>query len=242
MSVGGILGDAWQLYTRFFTRFFVIAAIVSLVVNLVNAIVGSLVGSGAGAAVLLAFISVLVSLVGTFWLQGALVYAVSDVRDGRIDTTVGEVFERVRPELGTLIVAGILAALGIALGFVLLIVPGLILLTWWCLIVPVIVVEGKRVGEAFTRSRELVRGHGWTVFGVVVITAILSGIAAGIIESIFSFLGDFLRYWIGGTIASAIVTPFFAVALTLMFFRLVELERGANAPVLPPEAPQVSPE
>jgi hypothetical protein len=242
VSVGGVLGDAWQLYTRFFMRFFVIAAIVSLVVNLLNAIVGSLVGSGTGAAVLLAFISVLVSLVGTFWLQGALVYAVSDVRDGRIDTTVGEVFERVRPELGTLILAGVLAALGIALGFVLLIVPGLILLTWWCLIVPVIVLEGKRVGEAFTRSRELVRGHGWTVFGVVVITAILSGIAAGIIESIFSFLGDFLRYWIGGTIASAIVTPFFAVALTLMFFRLVELERGADATVLPPEAPQVSPE
>jgi hypothetical protein len=242
VSVGGILGDAWQLYTRFFMRFFVIAAIVSLVVNLLNAIVGSLVGSGAGAAVLLAFISVLVSLVGTFWLQGALVYAVSDVRDDRIDTTVGEVFERVRPELGTLILAGVLAAIGIAVGFVLLIVPGLILLTWWCLIVPVIVLEGKRVGEAFTRSRELVRGHGWTVFGVVVITAILSGIAAGIIESIFSFLGDFLRYWIGGTIASAIVTPFFAVALTLMFFRLVERERDANAPVLPSEVPRVSPE
>jgi hypothetical protein len=242
VSVGGILGAAWQLYTRFFMRFFVIAAIVSLVVNLVNALVGSVVGSGAGAAVLLAFISILVSLVGTFWLQGALVYAVSDVRDGRIDTTVGEVFERVRPQLGTLIVAGVLAALGIAVGFVFLIVPGLILLTWWCLIVPVIVLEGKRVGEAFTRSRELVRGHGWTVFGVVVITAIVSGIAAGIIESIFSFLGDFLRYWIGGTIASAIVTPFFAVALTLMFFRLVELERGPSAPVLPAEAPQVSAE
>jgi hypothetical protein len=240
VSVRGILGDAWQLYTRFFTRFFVIAAIVSLVVNLLNAIVGSLVGSGAGAAVLLALISVLVSLVGTFWLQGALVYAVSDVRDGRIDTTVREVFERLRPDLGTLILAGILAALGIAVGFVLLIVPGLILLTWWCLIVPVIVLEGKRVGEAFTRSRELVRGHGWTVFGVVVITAIVTGIASGIIESIFSFLGDFLRYWIGGTIASAIVTPFLAVALTLMFFRLVELERGA--PALATEPSQTSAE
>ena len=242
MSVGGILGEAWQLYTRFFTRFFVIAAIVSVVINLLNAIVGSVVGSGTGAAVLLAFVSLLVSLVGTFWLQGALAYAVADVRDGRIDTTVGEVFERVRPQLGTLILAGVLAALGIACGFVLLIVPGLILLTWWCLIVPVIVLEGKHVGESFGRSRELVRGHGWTVFGVVVITAILTAIAAGIIESIFSFLGDFLRYWIGGTIASAITTPFFAVALTLMFFRLAELERGADVPAMAPDAPPVSPE
>ena len=89
-------------------------------------------------------------------MQGALVYAVEDVRDGRIDSSIGELFERVRPYLGTLIISGILAGLGIAVGLVLLIVPGLILLTWWCLIVPVIVLEGRQVGEAFTRSRELV--------------------------------------------------------------------------------------
>ena len=40
--------------------------------------------------------------------------------------------------------------------------------------------------------------------------------------SIFSFLGSFLRYWIGGSIASAIVGPFFAVALTLVYYALVE--------------------
>jgi hypothetical protein len=49
-----------------------------------------------------------------------------------------------------LIVAGLLAGIGIAIGLVFLIVPGLILLTWWCLIVPVVVLEGKQVGEAFT--------------------------------------------------------------------------------------------
>ena len=228
MTVGDILGESWRLYTRFFTRFFVIAAIVFLIVNLVNAIFGSVLGSGTGASVLLALISVLVSLVGTFWLQGALVHAVDDVRDGRIDSSLGEVFERVRPQLGTLIGAGLLAGIGIAIGLVLLIVPGLILLTWWCLIAPVIVMERKSVGESFGRSRELVRGHAWTVFGVVVIVTILSGIASGIIQSIFFFLPSFLRYWIGGTIASAVVGPFLAVALTLMYFRLVELARGSS--------------
>ena len=235
MTVGGVLGEAWRLYTRFFTRFFVIAAVVYLVINLLNALVGTLVGHGAGIAVLLALVTTVVSLVGTFWLQGALVYAVDDVRDGRIDTTVEQVFERVRPYLGTLIVAGILAGLGIAIGLVLLIVPGLVLLTWWSLIVPVVVLDGKPVGEAFTRSRELVRGHGWPVFGVVVITVVLSAIASGIIQSIFSFLGSFLRYWIGGTIASAVVGPFLAVALTLMYFKLRDLREGAPAV---PAAPQ----
>ena len=222
MTVGGILGEAWKLYTRFFTRFFVIALIVYLVVNLLNALIGSLFGHGAGIAVLLALITLVISIVGTFWLQGALVYAVSDVRDGTVDTTVSQVFERVQPLLGTLIAAGLLAGLGIAVGFIFVIVPGLVLLTWWCLIVPVIVLEGKQIGESFTRSRELVRGHGWTVFGVVIISGLLVAISSGIIESIFSFLGSFLRYWIGGSIASAIVGPFFAVALTLVYYALVE--------------------
>jgi hypothetical protein len=222
VSVGGILGEAWGLYTKFFVRFFLIALIVFLITNLLNALLGSLVSSSSGLIVFVALLTVVVSLVGTFWLQGALVYAVEDVRDGRIDSSIGELFERVRPYLGTLIGAGILAGLGIALGFVLLIVPGLILLTWWCLIAPVIVLEGKHVGESFGRSRELVRGHGWTVFGVVIISVLLTAIASGIIRAIFSFLGHFLSIWIGGSIASAIVEPFLAIALTLMYFHLRE--------------------
>jgi hypothetical protein len=241
MSFSDVLGETWNLYTRFFTRFFVLAAIVYLIVNLLNALVSSAFGHGAGAASLLALVTVVVSFVGTFWLQGALVYAVDDVRDGRIDTTVGEVFERVRPYLGTLIVAGIVAGFGIAIGLVLLIVPGLVLLTWWALLVPVIVLEKKPMGEAFGRSRELVRGHGWTVFAVVIVTAILTGIVSGIIQGIFSFLGDFLRYWIGGTIAGAITGPFMAIALTVMYFRLRGTEPAQVAgPVAEPEplAPQ----
>jgi hypothetical protein len=230
VTVGGVLGEAWKLYIRFFGRFFVVAAIVYLVVNLVNAVLGAVIGTSAGVVALVAIITMVVSLVGTFWLQGALVYAVDDVRDGRIDSSIGELFERVRPHLGALILAGIVAGFGIAIGLVLLIVPGLVLLTWWCLIAPVIVLEGKQMGEAFTRSRELVRGHGWTVFGIVVVTAIASAIASAVIQSIFAFLGSFLRYWIGGTIASAIVGPFLAIALTLTYF---ELRQGSGEPVAP---------
>jgi hypothetical protein len=236
VTVGGILSEAWRLYTKFFTRFFVVAAIVFLIINLLGALLGEVAGSGGGVAPLVALIATVVSLVGTFWLQGALVYAVDDVRDGRIDSSVGELFERVRPYLWTLIGAGLLAGLGVAVGLVLLIVPGLILLTWWCLIVPVIVLEGKRVGESFGRSRELVRGHGWAVFGVVILTFLASAIASGLIQGIFSFLNAFLRYWIGGTIANAIVDPFLAVALTLMYFHLRE-SPAAETPAAPEADP-----
>ena len=58
-----------------------------------------------------------------------------------------------------LIVVGILAGIAIAIGFVLLIIPGLFLITIWSVIVPVIVIERTGVFDSFGRSRELVKGQ-----------------------------------------------------------------------------------
>ena len=90
-----------------------------------------------------AILAALVSLVALFWLQATLVKAVDDVRDGRADLSVSDTFEAARAHLAPVLVAGLIAGIGIAIGFVLLIVPGLVLLTFWCLIVPSIVIEGK---------------------------------------------------------------------------------------------------
>jgi len=178
---------------------------------------------------LLAILGFATAVVGTTWLQGALVYAVQDARDGSFDATVGEVFSRVSPAILPLLVAGLLAGLGIAVGLVLLIVPGLFLLTIWAVIAPVIVIEKTPALEAFGRSRELVRGHGWTVFGIVIITGLLTGIASGILQAAFSFLPEFLEILVGGTIAQAIVAPFSAIALAVTYFRLRDAHGGEPA-------------
>jgi hypothetical protein len=180
-----------------------------------------------------AILSAIISLIAVFWVQGALVRAVDDVRDGRADLSLGDTFERVRPQLASIIVAGILAVLGVLLGLVLLIVPGLVLLTWWVLIVPVIVLEGRSAGEAFSRSRELVRGYGWSVFGVIVLTILLI-IAFNIVLSIVLIpFADWLQSFLSNIISGTLTTPFIAVAWTLLYYRL----RGAKeqAAVPPPE-------
>jgi hypothetical protein len=129
-----------------------------------------------------------------------------------------------------LIVAGILAGIGILLGLILVIVPGLYLLTIWSMIVPVIVLEGRSAGESFARSREIVRGNGWSVFGLVIVTFLLVAIATTIIQLIFSPLPDFLDTWLGSLVAHSLTVPFAAAALTTAYFRLTASERVA-APV-----------
>jgi hypothetical protein len=223
MTIGAVLDEAWTLYTRFFVNFFLIALVVFATINLLYALVVTAISNGNGGAVaLLGLIGVATAVVGATWLQGAFVYAVQDARDGTFDASIGEVFARVSPFIGRLLVAGILAGLGIALGLVLLIVPGLFLLTIWAVIAPVIVVENSRALDAFGRSRELVRGHGWTVFGIVVIVGLLSAIASSLLQAAFSFLPLFLEILVGSTIAQAVVAPFGAIALAITYFRLRE--------------------
>ncbi len=138
MSVGSVLGEAWRLYTRFFVRFFALSAVVFLITNLASAVLVEAVGTDStGAALLVSIVVAAVIVVGTYWLQGALVFALQDVRDGSFDATNDQILRKVRPFLGTLVVAGLLAGLGIAVGLVLLVAPGVVLVTWWALISPV---------------------------------------------------------------------------------------------------------
>jgi hypothetical protein len=231
MSIGAVLDEAWTLFTRFFLRFFVLALVVFAVVNLLFAlIVEAISADNSGRALWLAILGIATAVIGTTWLQGAFVYAVQDARDGSFDATLGEVFSRVSPSILPLLIAGLLAGLGIVAGLILLVVPGLFLMTIWAVIAPVIVLEKRPPLAAFGRSRELVRGHGWTVFGIVVITGLLTGIASSILQAAFSFLPRFLEILVGGTIAQAIVAPFSAIALAITYFRLRDAHGGELAP------------
>jgi Membrane domain of glycerophosphoryl diester phosphodiesterase len=235
MTVSGVLSEAIELYRRFFMRFFLTAAAVFVVLNLLTAIAADVSDDGSDAvAALWSLASLIALIVGSLWLQGALTATVADVRDGRADEDIEATFRRVRPALGTLFVVGILTGLGIALGFVLLIVPGLFLLTRWILVTPAVVLERKSATDAMRRSWELVRGHGWPVFGVIVLTILVSGIAQSIAIALFAFLPEFFQTWIGGLVANSLVAPFVALAWTVMYFRL----RGEPDAVLapPPEA------
>jgi hypothetical protein len=220
MDVGDVLSDAWNLYKRFLWQFFLTAFVVFVVLDLLSALAASASGDGAAAAVFWGLIAAVISVVGYFWVQGALVELVRDVRDGRADSTIAETYAAVRPRLPALIVAGVLAAIAIGIGLLLLIVPGLFLLTIWSMLVPVIVLEARSAGESFTRSREVVRGNGWSVFSLIFITFLLVLIASAVIRLLFAPLPDFLDAWLGSLIAHSLTIPFAAAALTTAYFRL----------------------
>jgi hypothetical protein len=230
VAIGDVLGEAWALYKRFLKQFFLTALVVFAVLDLLSALANSAEGDGTAASAFWGLVAVVIGIVGYFWVQGALVELVRDVRDGISDGSIAETYKAVQPRLAALIVAGILAGIGIFLGLILLVVPGLYLLTIWSMIVPVVVLEGKSAGESFARSREIVRGNGWSVFGLVIVTFLLVGIASGVIQLVFAPLPDFLDTWLGSLVAHSLTVPFAAAALTTAYFRLTGSAPAAVTP------------
>src|SRR5215204_120029 len=221
ISAGEVIGGGWDLFKRFWRHLIPIALVVYLAISLL-ALVLTLI-----AGILGAIISVFVSIAGVFWLQAALVEAVRDVRDGRADLSIQETLRRTWPRVPTVAVAGLLAGIAIAIGFV--------LLTIWSLIIPAIVIEGRGVIESFGRSRELVRGYGWTVCGVVGLTCLLLIAVSVVVGIVLSPLEDSIQRYVSDVISNTIFAPFVAATWTLMYFRLRELKEPepASEPVAP---------
>src|SRR6478752_5211508 len=146
----------------------VIASAVAIYKDQAAALLGAAVVVFAVEAVLtllLGIVGSLLSIVIAVFFQGMVVQLVRDVQDGRRDSSVGELFKSVAPVAWPLFAVSLLAGIAIAIGFVLLIVPGLFLMTIWSVVAPIVVVENPGVFATFGRSRELVRGYGWQVFG-----------------------------------------------------------------------------
>lgn len=222
--LAGVLGEAWTMYQRHARHLLTIAFVVYVVAALVQLLlIGALDWFGA-------LLAVVVGIVAAFLLQAALVKAVEDVRDGRADLTLGDTLRAAQPFVGRVAIASIMAGIAIAIGLVLLIAPGLYLLTIWCLIVPVIVLEGASVGVAFDRSRQLVRGYEWQVFGTLVLVFLLLFAVNLVITIVLLALPQELRNSIAGLVSGTLVAPFLALVVTLGYFRLLTASRAPGGP------------
>ena len=231
LSVGDALSEVFRIYREQAGVLLPVAFWLFLIVAIVNGVTEGQLS--------LVWLGIVVSLaVGTLY-QGMVVELVRDVQDGRLDASVGDLMRSVLPVLAPLIGAGILAGIGIAVGFFLLIVPGLILLTMWAVIAPVIVVERRGVFDAFGRSRQLVKDYGWPVFGTVVVAFLIAFVAGIIFIAIANSIADgpILRI-VFSALASTITAPIEALVASVLYFRLLAI-KGQPAPPTPMPPPSV---
>ncbi len=183
----------------------------------------------------------LLTFVATTLATGACFKAVTDAYLGdQPDTSESLRFARGR--LGSLMLVSFLGAVLTFLGFLLFVLPGMYLLIAFSVAAPVVLFEGMKGSGALGRSRRLVQGRWWPVFGTLLLGFILAAIVGGVITGILTGVlalgdgsGDFVEALVGavaGSVAAIITTPFQAALIAILFFDLKVRKEGFDVALL----------
>lgn len=222
IDIGAVLSRVFDIYGKTAGTVIPIALILFIPVALLSAIFND---SGLGQ-----LLANLVSIVASLWFAGIVVKAVQDVHeDGHLDASAGELFASVTHVLFPLFLVGLVGGIAIAFGLILFIIPGLILITIWAVAGPVVVLENPGVFKALGRSRELVRGNGWQVFGVLVAVFAIVIVASIVIGSIAAIGNSFILVFLVTLLLMLALAPLQALVQAVLYFALRE---AGGAPAL----------
>ncbi|HVF14433.1 MAG TPA: hypothetical protein VM942_07525, partial [Acidimicrobiales bacterium] len=139
--------------------------------------------------------------------------------------TAGQALRAVASRWWAFILAWLLVHLLEGIGFVLCILPGLLVMALCIAVAPVIAVEGAGPIRAIRRSFRLVKPRLWPVLGI----ALLSGLVASTVGSVLGGVPTTLAFLVGlrwgwlllaaGSIVSGLVsTPLIAIIATLVYY------------------------
>ena len=243
MGIGDILDATFRLYKVCFVPFLVIALVAYLPYALYTLGVGLAYepsgaefdpftqttqvdyapqGEGAMAYTLLGFVGSAVFVVIVLPLvQAALIYNISGVILGErlsAGASFGRAAGRIIPLFGTQLLVGIV----VMLGFLLLIVPGVIFGLWFLLIAPVVVLERMGGTRGMSRSRELMKGNlgkGFMLSLIVGLLGVIVTYGAGFVLAMLP-LPHPAFFDVGVLLVQAVVLPIQTAPMILLYYEL----------------------
>jgi hypothetical protein len=246
-TLGEILSAAFNIYKANASSLILIVAIVVVPLSFISALLSGVVFAGTthteelfGATVEItdrsfglfvagALVTAVIAIIISAVLQAAILRAAAQATIGDpVDPEESYRFGFKR--LGSVILLSLLVGLAVAGGFILLIIPGIIFWVFLSVSIPVLIVENRRGTQAMGRSWNLVKGHAWHAFGVVLVAGIIAGVVSGIVGSIG---GDvWVVRWIFIAIAQILTAPFTALVSVLLYLDLRSRSEALSADTL----------
>ena len=235
LSTGELLDKTFTLYRQNFLLFFGIAAIPQLALfvlivgtGVVFGVSGNRLNGARGLpeiAIALGLAYLVGSIVAAAVTQAATTFAVSDLYLDE-PASLARSFSRAKGRMLVVIGVTLLFGLCLGIGFMLLVIPGILVLMWYSLAVPASVVEHIGVSDALNRSSSLSKGSGWRIFGVYVLLFIFTIVANIAIQYLIKLALSPLKTMpaaqtllTGGSyLVGALVGPVITIALTLLYY------------------------
>jgi hypothetical protein len=268
MTLGEVLDRTFKLYKSNFLLFAGITAWPFLVLLVINI---GIAGSGLGARPAAGSVppsGMLPSVIAggiTFALlylfllgaaQAATVFAVSDLYLGR-PTGLRDCYKRVGARAVRVILILLLTGLIVAVGCLLLIIPGIILLCRTAISVPASMLEDSKSIRSIERSMELTKGYAGQMFVIFLMVWVLSWLVAAIFQAPFAFLvqaqhtvsfGTLVLQHLSGFVSQVLVGPIGTIAFSLMYYNLrvrkeafdIQHLMASLGPVASPSAPSAA--
>ena len=168
---------------------------------------------------------------------GAATYAISERYLGN-DITIHTALRRGLASFWSVALAQITVSIRVLIGFMLLIVPGVLWLLSYSVVVPTILVEGQKAMPSLRRSRELMKGQRGKAFAIILVLALLEAIAsAGIGSLSSSILGadsttGVVLHSATESLMSIFLAPLSIVATILLYYDMRIRKEGFDLQML----------
>lgn len=183
----------------------------------------------AGSSLFLAAISGLISGILSIIASGAYAPVVKEALAGQ-HLTIGEALGHAYRRFWSLLAAGILVGIIVFLGFIALIVPGIIFLTWYAYTTPAIMLENKGALEGMSASKAFGRDKKWSTFLLFLVFLLVYAVVE-IISVIFSLGG-------GGQVVQTLLNiPLTAWTSVVVSYTYITHGPSATSEVTQPTSP-----
>jgi len=233
LGLGEVISKTFEVYRRDFGKYFVLFAIVGVIVQVVTTLAqqafvlpilpvnptpqqfSSWFSALFGALVLLIAVIFVVNIVFSTIAEGSAIKLASEqITKGQVDfgASIRFAVSRLLSIWALSIIVGII----VLLGFIALIVPGIILAIMFSVALPVLLIENKGVTESMGRSRELVRNRWLKTFATFLVLGIIILVASFIVSAISGSLG-ILGPVVNG-ILSALYQPLLPILMAVYYY------------------------
>lgn len=247
-SIGGVLDTSFQLYKA--------SVVPSLPLSALMAIASTpptlylIMRGGTNSADPLAmlgaiqspgyWLTYLVSVLATIWIMGALYFKIGAIGTGQ-DLNIGSALQQSAGRVLSLFLMSILFFIAVAIGCVLLLIPGLILMVSLMLSFNLALFEDKGPVAALVGSHQLVWGNWWRTaailtvgFIVLMVIYLIAGVIAGVVVPLAGvaigdvFVMSMLSTMVIGALMSLIVTPFYLSLVIAIYWDLKLRKEGGD--------------
>lgn len=208
-----LLHDAWKAFTERWSLYVSImaaVAVVQIIFNFLtprneNEIEFYFTSNDASLFIPMLVVLAIMIVVGIL-IQSTLIYAVTHRNDS--DLSLATAFRGGLHWAGKYVLVSLLVGLSVVVGFVLLIIPGIIVAVWVAFAPYVLFKENTTVVGAVKRSRELTRGYWWPIFGRIVGFFVMVMIVSGLVGVI---------QYLGPLVSTLLITPISTLFVALLY-------------------------